>query len=156
MNERASEEAKREAIQETNIMKFLLRTILTLATIIGVLVLILGGVFLGTGGDLGFLTDSGVLPDFGSLQTTTGRAPSEPVTTGDVPGTLRFTWQGNAILYNENAISEADFATLLVEAEANKSKVEVIKFSDVSVESADRWRKMLDEAGVRYEVIPQE
>jgi hypothetical protein len=137
-------------------MKVLLRIILSLATIIGVLVLILGGVFLGTGGDMGFLAESGVLPDLGSLRSLPSNAPSAPETTGGVAGTLRFIWQGNTILYNENAISEADFATLLVEAEANDAKVEIIKFSDVSVESADRWRKLLDEAGVRYEVIPQE
>jgi hypothetical protein len=39
---------------------------------------------------------------------------------------------------------------------ANEGKVEIIRTSDVTVEAADRWNRLLDQAAVRYEVIPQE
>jgi hypothetical protein len=138
-------------------MKVLTRLIVVIATVAGVIGLILGGIFLGTG-SLGFLENSGLMPNLGELQ----RAPSSDVT---APGTtretgastvLRFTWQGDEIVYNGNVISETEFATLLDSANANDAKVEIIKLSNVRVESADRRRQLLDDAGVRYEVIPQE
>ena len=138
-------------------MKIILRFIVFVATIVGVVALLLGGIFLGTG-NLDFLESTGLVPDLGALRTAPSSDAVEQDTTSET-GTatvLRFTWRGDEIVHDGNAISEADFALLLVEAEANGTKVEIVKYSDVRVEAADRWRKLLDEAGVRYEVIPQE
>jgi hypothetical protein len=92
------------------------------------------------------------------VQLTTDSAPNTQEITETVGSAtvLRFTWRGDEIVYNDSVISETDFADLLAQAKASESKVEVVKFSDVRVEAADRWREMLDGAGVRYEIIPQE
>jgi hypothetical protein len=139
-------------------MRFLLRFIIFFATVAGVLALIIGGIGLGTG-NFDFLESVG-LPNPGSLQTapSSGSAPAAEDSTTET-GTdivLSFTWRGDEIIYNDAPISEAEFGELLAEAKEKDVKVEIVKFSDVRVEVADRWRQMLDTAGVRYEVIPQE
>jgi hypothetical protein len=138
-------------------MKIILRFIIFLATIIGVLALIVGGIFMGTG-SLDFLERVGIRPELGNLEIAPGSAPTETGTPSG-PGTttvLRFTWRGDEIVYNDNVVSEAEFGELLAAAKTNDAKVEIVKLSDVRVEMADRWREMLDAAGVRYEIIPQE
>jgi hypothetical protein len=138
-------------------MRILLRFLVFVATIVGVLALLVGGLFLGTG-NLDFLERIGISPTLGTLEVAPGSTPDAEAT-ASVPGTdavLRFTWQGDEILYNGNVITEADFSDLLASARASDTKVEVVKMSDVRVESADRWREMLDSARVRYEIIPQE
>jgi hypothetical protein len=138
-------------------MKFLLRFVIFLATIVGVLAMIIGGIGLGTG-NFDFLENVG-LPNPGSVQTApSGSAPASEDTTSETGTTivLSFTWRGDEILYNDAPINEAEFGELLAEAKEKDVKVEIVKFSDVRVEAADRWRQMLDTAGVRYEVIPQE
>jgi hypothetical protein len=143
-------------------MKIILRFIIFVATLVGVVAVIIGGIGLGTG-NFDFLQRL-QLPNLGTVQTAPGSAPAtEPTTIAPETETdaetemvVRFTWRGDEIIYNDSAISEADFAGLLAEAKAKEVKVEIIKLSDVRVEAADRWREMLDEAGVRYEVIPEE
>jgi hypothetical protein len=138
-------------------MRIILRFLVFIATIVGVLALLVGGIFLGTG-NLDFLERIGVDPTLGTLDVAPAATADAEVTdsasgTGEV---LRFTWRGDEIIYNESAISEADFSDLLASARASEAKIEIVKMSDVRVESADRWREMLDTAGVRYEIIPQE
>lgn len=141
-------------------MRLFLRFIIFIATIVGVIALLIGGIGLGTG-NFDFLESLG-LPNPGSIQTApsspSGSAPAADETPGapDATIVLRFTWSGDQILNNETPITEAEFAELLAEAKEKDVKIEIVKLSDVSVESADRRRQMLDEAGVRYEVIPQE
>lgn len=141
-------------------MKFFLRFTIFIATIVGVLAMIIGGIGLGTG-NFDFLESVG-LPNLGELQTAPGSAPGAqatvqaPAAESGTDIVLSVIWRGDEIVYNDNAISDGEFADLLAEAKTKDVKVEIVKFSDVRVEAADRWREMLDTAGVRYEVIPQE
>jgi hypothetical protein len=138
-------------------MGFLLRFIITLAAIAGVLVLVLGGLF--TTGNLGLFPGlDDMVENVLSPQTVNVDEPAEQRTTGgavEAP-VLRFTWRNDEILYNDQVISEEEFARLLDEAKAQGAKVEITKFSDVTVEAADRWRLLLDQVEVRYEIISQE
>lgn len=91
------------------------------------------------------------MPQF--LRRDQGDNPNSP---GSPQPVTRFTWRGDEIWHNGSVISEAEFATLLREVKANGGKVEIIRTSDVTVEAADRRGRLLDEAAVRYEVIPQD
>ena len=139
-------------------MRIILRFLIFVATIVGVLALLVGGLFLGTG-NLDFLERIGISPTLGTLDVAPIETPDAQATAaapGSTEAGLRFTWQGDEILYNGNVITEADFSDLLASARASDARVEVVKMSDVRVETADRLRAMLDEAGVRYEIISQE
>jgi hypothetical protein len=138
-------------------MRIIFRFVVFVITLVGVIAILIGGIFLGTG-NLDFLERIGIEPRLGDVQITTDSAPNTQEITETVGSAtvLRFTWRGDEIVYNDSVISETDFADLLAQAKASESKVEVVKFSDVRVEAADRWRELLDGAGVRYEIIPQE
>jgi hypothetical protein len=138
-------------------MKILVRIILTVAALIIAVALLFGGIFLGTG-SLDFLQNAGFLPNFGSPESVPDNNSSQQEIPSETEGaiTIRFIWRGDEIIYDENVISESEFEGILAEAKLNDAKVEIIKTSDVEVETADRRRQLLDEAGVRYEIISQE
>jgi hypothetical protein len=138
-------------------MKILLRFVIFVATIVGVIALLIAGLYMATG-SLAFLEKVGIEPTLGTLQIGPDSTPlsQETTTAADAATVLRFTWRGDEIIYNDSVVSDTEFTELLNQAKVNETKVEIVKFSDVRVEAADRWREMLDEAGVSYEVIPQE
>jgi hypothetical protein len=137
-------------------LRALLRLLFSLL-VVGVLLVI--GLYLWTG-SLGFLQNVSFLrnldvpalprPDVSAERGAAGN----PVDLND--STVQLTWRNDEILYNGTVIDEAAFAELLAEVRANEGKVTITKSSDVTVQAADRWRRLLDEAGVRYEVIPHE
>jgi hypothetical protein len=91
-------------------MRIILRFFVFLATIIGVLALIVGGIYLGTG-SLDFLENIGITPTLGSLEIAPGSSPetvtpNAGTTSGGTTGVVQFTWRGDAILYNDNEVSE--------------------------------------------------
>ncbi len=138
-------------------MKILLRFTVFLATIVAVIALLIGGVFLGTG-SLDYLENTGLIPDLGQFQSAPNSDVAEPEMTSETGGAtvLSFTWQDDEIIHNGKVISETEFAELLDAAKANDTKVEIIQFSNVRVESADRRRQLLNDSEVWYEVIPQD
>lgn len=143
-------------------MRFLLRLIVVLF-VIGVLIYI---VLPRWPGNLDFLRTVESLRENEFLRNIqlpqfVGRDQGDDAnTTGSPSGSsqavVRFTWRGDEITYDGTVISEAEFANLLQEAKASGAKVEIIRTSDVTVEAADRRSRLLDQAAVRYEVIPQE
>jgi hypothetical protein len=140
--------------EEDRSMRALFRLIMTLVVLGLVLVV---GLYLWTG-NLGFLSNLGVLGNGEALRNIEVpeialRDAGGSAAPGD---TVRLTWQGDEMLYNGNAIDEETFAALLQETKADGGKVEITKHTDVTVETADRWRQLLDAAEVRYEIIPQE
>jgi hypothetical protein len=142
-------------------MKFIMRVLILVGTVALVVALLFGGLALGTG-NLNFLSSLGFPTNLGSIEVAPGSAPNgqEPLrqstTISGTATVLSITWRGDQIVLDDQTISDEDFADLLAEAKSKDIKVEIIKHSDVRVEAADRWRQMLDNAGVRYEVIPQE
>lgn len=64
---------------------------------------------------------------------------------------FRFTWQGEQIIYNGNAIDEEYFAETVKEAQALGGRVECQQSADVSLAAVERWRAILDEVGVAYQ-----
>jgi hypothetical protein len=139
-------------------MRFLLRLIVILA-VIGVLVYM---VLPRWSGNLDFLGNvefqraTEFLRNIELPQFVRSDQGGDPNTAGPPQPVTRFTWQGDEILHNGTVISEAEFANLVREVKANEGKVEIIRTSDVTVEAADRWNRLLDQVAVRYEVIPQE
>jgi hypothetical protein len=133
-------------------MKNLLRLIVLIATMAAVLLLLFGGVFLETG-NLDIMATRSLLPEVGSLQTIPVSDTIEQQTGKET--VLRFTWRGDGILYDDNVIDETKFTALLLRAKANKTKVEIVKFADVRGLDAYRWRQLLEDAGVEYEILPQ-
>jgi hypothetical protein len=133
-------------------MKTLLRLIVLIATMAAVLLLLFGGVFLETG-NLDIMATRSLLPEVGSLQTIPVSDTIEQQTGKET--VLRFTWRGDGILYDDNVIDETKFTALLLRAKANKTKVEIVKFADVRGLDAYRWRQLLEDAGVEYEILPQ-
>ncbi|RIK41990.1 MAG: hypothetical protein DCC55_10280 [Chloroflexi bacterium] len=88
--------------------------------------------------------------------TQTAPRPSPAADTAEgVSLVFRFLWQGERIYYLGNEITEEYFAELAREARELNGKVEVQQASDVTVETADRRRAILDEVGVNYEIIPR-
>jgi hypothetical protein len=133
-------------------MKALLRFMLLITTMAAVMLLLFGGVFLETG-NLDIMATRSLLPEVGSLQTIPISEPIEQKTGRET--ILRFTWRGDGIIYDENVIDETEFTALLEQAKSNKIKIEVAKSSEVRGLDAYRWRQLLDDAGVQYEILPQ-
>jgi hypothetical protein len=139
-------------------MRFLLRLIVVLA-VLGVLVYM---VLPRWSGNLDFLENiefqraTEFLRNIELPQFVRSDQGDDPNMAGPPQPVTRFTWQGDEILHNGTVISETEFANLVREVKANDGKVEIIRTSDVTVEAADHWNRLLDQAAVRYEVIPQE
>jgi hypothetical protein len=81
-------------------------------------------------------------------------APGAPagVTAPNTSGQLifRLTWQGDQIVYNGNEIDEQRFAEIVQEAKELGGRIECQKSSDVTVDTAERRRRLMDEVGVPY------
>ncbi|MCC6455200.1 MAG: hypothetical protein IT328_09685 [Caldilineaceae bacterium] len=137
-------------------MKTLLRLIVLITTMAVVLLLLFGGVFLETG-NLDIMATRSLLPEVGSLQTIpiSDTIEQQSAQQTGKESVLRFIWRGGNMLYDDNVIDETEFTALLVRAKANKTKVEIAKFPDVRGMDAYRWRQLLEDAGVQYEILPQ-
>lgn len=141
-------------------MRTILRFILFAATIILLLAIIVGSIYFGAG-NRDFLHDIGIVPTIGSLEvapvSTVVLSPEvEATTDASTSEIVQFTWRGDEIIFDDAPISEEEFVEMLVDADNSNASVEILQSSDVSEEDADRWRELLDESGVRYEVILQE
>lgn len=139
-------------------MRFLLRLIVILA-VIGILVYM---VLPRWSGSLDFLSNvefqraTEFLRNIELPQFVRSDQVDNSNTAGSPQPVARFTWRGDEIVYNGTVINEAEFTNIVREVQAAGGKVEIIRNSDVTVEDADRLGRLLDQAAVRYEVIPQE
>ena len=141
-------------------MKILLSFIVFLASLAAIATLLFGSLFLRMG-QSNILESSSIVPDRGSLRTLPVRNVRESVNAQEKDGGKRedrtviyFTWRGDEIMYDEKIITEDEFVEMLNEAKEGEAQVEIVKFDDVQVGVAHRWRQLLREAEVSYKITP--